>query len=218
MSKALVLLSGGLDSAVCLYWAKANYDRVRCLTFFYGQRHLKEVFAAEAISEMAKVPRDDTGLSALRLAADSQLTGGIRRSKDDLPQAFVPCRNAVFLVTAGAFAAKHGCDAIVIGSCAADAAGFPDCRREFLDAQEQALRLAAPELSTLRIEAPLLELSKAETIRLGVKLGAWLAIKETLSCYNGERPGCGKCLACEHRRQGFLEAGYADPAAAGGDQ
>jgi 7-cyano-7-deazaguanine synthase len=226
MSAALVLLSGGQDSTTCLYWAKTMFDRVYALSIFYGQRHETELEAARSIADLAGVVKHHTSdFPVLSYIGDSALlntvdpiegSGGYAdaESEGGLPTSFVPGRNLLFLGIAGAWAVSLGVKDIVTGVCETDFSGYPDCRRVFVDAMEQALTLAMPsESGPLRLHTPLMNIDKRETVDLARRLpGCWDALAHTVTCYHGARPGCGTCPACKLRAQGFAEAGETDPA------
>lgn len=225
MTKAVVLFSGGQDSTTCLYWARAMYDEVIAVTVNYGQRHASEVEAAREIAKGAGVGHEVYELGVLKQLGDSALvragaeltgSGGLpdREAPGGLPSSFVPGRNVLLLTVAAAVAVKVGAKVVVSGVCQTDYSGYPDCRREFVDALERALTLGLPSgVGPLRIETPLMWQTKAETVRLARRLpGAWEALARTVTCYNGKRPGCGRCPSCELRRAGFAEAGESDPA------
>jgi len=226
MSKAVVLFSGGQDSTTCLYWARQYFDKVYAVSVDYGQRHRIELEAAREIVRMAGVGQVVLALPALAQLADSDLvrekvtfvTVGGRPDHampEGLPSSFVPGRNAMMLALAAAFAVKVGVRDIVTGVCQTDYSGYPDCRREFVDALELAITLAMPSSAgPLRILTPLMYLTKAETVRLAYRLGdqCWRALALTVTCYNGQRPGCGACPACVLRARGFAEASLSDPA------
>lgn len=223
--KAVVLLSGGQDSTTSLYWAKMNFDQVLAVSVNYGQRHNAELEAAGEIAKRAGVPRELLTLALLAQIGDSDLvkpdtlimaSGGRQDAKmvDGLPTSFVPGRNLLFLGAAAAFAVKHGIKDIVTGVCQADYSGYPDCRREFIDSFERTATLAMPSSSgPIRVHTPLMNISKAESVALARRLpGCWEALALSITCYEGKRPGCGKCPACELRAKGFAEAGETDPA------
>lgn len=225
MSKSIVLLSGGQDSTTCLFWALTMFDEVRAVSLVYGQRHAAEVEAARTIAEVAEVEHDVVRLPVLGELSDSDLVRketpiGAEGGRPDvampqgLPTSFVPGRNALFLTVAAAYAVKHGARDIVAGVCQTDYSGYPDCRREFIDAQERALTLAMPSSAgPIRIHTPLMHMTKAETVRLARRLdGCWHALRYSLTCYNGKRPGCGACPACALRAKGFADANEVDPA------
>lgn len=227
MSKAVVLFSGGQDSTTCLYWARQSFDEVLAASVFYGQRHRAELGAAADIAALAGVRHIVLEAPVLGGFADSALVdaslplagGGGRPDAampGGLPTSFVPGRNILFLALAAALAVKEGAHDVVTGVCQTDYSGYPDCRREFVDALEVALRHGMPSsCGPLRILTPLMWMTKAETARLARRLpGCWEALGRSLTCYEGRRPGCGVCAACELRARGFAEAGEVDPAAA----
>jgi 7-cyano-7-deazaguanine synthase len=225
----LVLLSGGQDSTTCLWWVKRECPtaRVHALTITYGQRHASEVHAARAIAALAGCDTwDHVDLSAALGCAQSALTqpgielkgsGGFVDAEmpEGLPTSFVPGRNLVFLSVAGAWAARYRCQWLVTGVCQTDYSGYPDCRQDFVEAMEDAIKLALPtELNGLSLMAPLLDATKAETVTLAVKIGdpmLWRALGMSVTCYHGRNPGCGECPACALRDKGFREAGIPDP-------
>jgi 7-cyano-7-deazaguanine synthase len=216
--KAVVLLSGGLDSATCLALAKQEGYDCYALSFDYGQRHLSELAAAARIAtsqqvadyKVIRVDMSSIGGSALTdpaLAVPEQESSGI-------PITYVPARNAVFLSCALAWAEVLEADAIFIGVNALDYSGYPDCRPAFIEAFQRMANLATRagvEGRVLKIAAPLLDMSKAEIIRTGHALGVDYGL--TVSCYQADAQGraCGKCDSCRFRRKGFLEAGIPDP-------
>ena len=229
---AVVLLSGGLDSATVLALAQAAGHEVHALTFAYGQRHSAELEAAARVAEGAGIEDCRVATIDLRLFGGSALTaddlavpkhgpdhdvaGG-----DDIPVTYVPARNTIFLSFALAFAEVIGARDIYLGVNALDYSGYPDCRPEYLDAFQAMANLAtraAIEGATVTIHAPLVSLTKAEIIRRGTELGVDYGV--TLSCYDPTPapPGtgsvalaCGGCDACLLRRRGFAESGVADP-------
>lgn len=224
MSSAVVLFSGGQDSTTCLYLAKAMHEQVVAVSIFYGQRHKVELEAAAEVARRAGVQHVVLEMPALGQLGNSALTtsapllgeGGIpdREMPQGLPTSFVPGRNVLLLSLAAAVAVKEGARVIYSGVCQTDYSGYPDCRREFVDALQHALTLAMPSSAgPLRIETPLMYLTKAQTVRLASALpGCMDALALTVTCYNGQRPGCGACPACELRARGFAEAGVPDPA------
>lgn len=236
-SAALVLHSGGQDSSTCLAWALARFDRVETIGFAYGQRHAVEMRARIAVREAVAArfpgwaPRMGVDhvldLAGFGAVGESALTTGraIEVDARGLPNTFVPGRNLVFLVYAAALADRRGIEVLVGGMCETDASGYPDCRRETLDAQEQALRLGMAR--PLRIETPLMRLTKAQTWALAHDLGGAalveLIVEESHTCYRGERGvrhawgyGCGACPACELRAQGWAQWRDAAPAGCAG--
>ena len=223
MKRAVVLLSGGLDSYTAGALARAEGYELFALTVRYGQVHAREVEAARAVARdlgVAKHLELDVNLAAFggsTLVGD----GGVPKDRDldaaDIPSTYVPARNTVFLSLALAWAEVVAADAIVIGVNALDYSGYPDCRPEYLEAFERLAGLATRagvEGKPLRIVAPLLHLSKSEIIRKGLELGLHYAI--THSCYDPGRRGeaCGRCDSCRLRARGFAQLGVRDPALA----
>ena len=220
-SSALVLFSGGQDSTTCLAWALSRYERVETIGFPYGQRHAVEMEMREPVrrglaglsSDWARrlgpdhvVPLDVLGrVSVSALTADLPMA----TRADGLPSTFVPGRNLVFLSFAAAFAYTRGIEHVVTGVAQTDYSGYPDCRENTLKALELALRLGMDSRVTLH--APLMFMSKADTVRLAQDVGAMDAMAWSHTCYNGEVPPCGRCASCELRAKGFAEAGVADP-------
>ncbi len=218
MAKAVILLSGGLDSATVLALTRAQGLTCYTLSFDYGQRHRAELEAAIRISrhlgafehrEM-EIPIGALGGSALTDAdIDVPEEGG-----DGIPVTYVPARNTVFLSLALAWAEVLSADSIFIGVNAVDYSGYPDCRPEFIEAFQSLAALATKqgvEGRPVTIEAPLVALTKAEIIRQGMAAGVDYA--QTVSCYRADEQGraCGHCDACRIRRQGFIDAGTEDP-------
>lgn len=216
--RAVVLVSGGLDSTTVLAMARARGYACYTLSFDYGQRHRAELVAAERVSralgdvehKVVTLNLDSIGGSALTdpdIAVPEEATEGI-------PVTYVPARNTVFLSIALGWAEVLGAEAIFIGVNAVDYSGYPDCRPEFVAAFETLANLATRagvEGGRLRVEAPLMHMSKAEIIREGLRLGVDYSL--TVSCYQASEEGlaCGKCDACRLRREGFQAAGIADP-------
>ena len=218
MKKAVVLLSGGLDSATVLAIAKAQGYECHALSFDYGQRHGAELLAAQRVAEALGAKTHKTILIGLDAIGGSALTDpGIAvpdRPQEGIPVTYVPARNTVFLALALGWAEVLNAADIFIGVNAVDYSGYPDCRPEYIAAFQTLARLAtkaAVEGAELRIHTPLIHLSKAEIIRKGTELGVDYAL--TVSCYaaDGEGRGCGVCDACRLRAAGFETAGLADP-------
>ncbi len=215
---AVVLISGGLDSATCLAIARQEGYDTYTLSFDYGQRHRSELKAAEALSiymqvkEHKTIPIDMTGiggsaLTDLSIAVPEEYSEGI-------PITYVPARNTIFLSYALGWAEVLGAKAIFIGVNALDYSGYPDCRPAFIEAFSAMANLATKagvEGRRIRIETPLIKLSKAEIIRKGIELG--VDYSKTVSCYQADSQGraCGRCDSCRLRKKGFTEAGVADP-------
>jgi 7-cyano-7-deazaguanine synthase len=220
VSKAVVLLSGGLDSATAAAWAKAAGFEVAALSVDYGQRHRLELEAARRVAEKLGIRDHRVVAVDLRAIGGSALTAEIAVPRDrdaigaDVPVTYVPARNTVFLALLTGFAEVVGASDLVIGANVQDYSGYPDCRPEFLRAFEDVARLgtrAGVEGGRFSVRAPLLHLSKAGIIRLGASLGVDYAA--TLSCYDPPAAlvHCGRCDACRLRRAGFTEAGIPDP-------
>ena len=218
MKKAVVLLSGGLDSATILAVARRDGYVCHALSFAYGQRHAVELKAAARVATALGAVAHKTVALDLSAIGGSALTDPAIAVPDHptegIPTTYVPARNTVFLSVAVGWAEVLDAQHIFIGVNAVDYSGYPDCRPEFVAAFEQVANLgtkAGVEGRTLHIEAPLMRLSKAEIIRLGSGLGVDYAL--TVSCYTADAEGraCGVCDSCRLRRQGFLEAGVQDP-------
>lgn len=223
---AVVLLSGGLDSVTCLYWAKANYTNVTAVSFNYGQRHNSELNAAKKIAATAQVNHRIIDIDLAQLGGSAltdvslvvpdaiQTDFSDNQHNDSIPITYVPARNTIFLSYALALAEVTQSNAIVIGVNAVDYSGYPDCRPEYIEAFEKMANLATKAGvmgNHLHIATPLLHLSKAEIIKLGVSLGVDYAL--TVSCYRADSEGraCGHCDSCYLRQQGFLQAEIDDP-------
>jgi len=221
MKPAVVLLSGGLDSTTTLAIAKRDGFTPHAMTFRYGQRHELEVDAARRIAVAAGVARHVVVDIDLRVFGGSALTSDIavpkdRASMDDagVPITYVPARNTIFLSYALAWAEVLDARDIFVGVNAVDYSGYPDCRPEYIAAFERMANLATRagiEGREVRIRAPLIELSKAQIIALGIRLGVDYAL--TTSCYDPDDDGiaCGHCDACRLRLKGFADAGLPDP-------
>ncbi len=216
---AVVLLSGGLDSATCLALASAQGFECYALSVAYGQRHAAELSAALRLAQHMKARDHRLARVNLSLFGGSALTDaaiGIpeNEANEGIPVTYVPARNTVMLSMALAWAEVLGARDIFIGVNAVDYSGYPDCRPAFIEAFEQMANLATKagvEGQHIRIHAPLMTLSKADIIRQGLQLGVDYAL--TVSCYQADEHGraCGRCEACRLRAKGFAEAGVADP-------
>lgn len=204
-----MLLSGGLDSAVVLYFAKRQGYKCHSLIFDYGQRHIREVSFAVRIAKAAGcayrilkigLPWKGSALLDKKIRVPDKITKGV-------PATYVPGRNIIFLSFALSFAETIKAQAIFIGAHAQDYSGYPDCRPEFLAAFSRMAK--AGTVGRLNILAPLLHKNKSEIILLGRKLG--VPFNLTWSCYRGDKRPCGKCDSCYYRAKGFKEAGAVDP-------
>lgn len=215
---AVVLLSGGLDSATTLAVARSQGYACHALSFDYGQRHVAELNAASRVAaalgaaehRVARLDLGQLGGSALTDPAIAVPEG----PTEGIPVTYVPARNTVMLAYALAWAEVLGSRDIFIGVNAVDYSGYPDCRPEFIEAFERLANLATKagvEAGGFHVHAPLLSLSKAEIIRLGTTLG--VDYGQTVSCYQASAEGlaCGRCDSCRLRREGFLAAGIPDP-------
>ncbi|HXM61972.1 MAG TPA: 7-cyano-7-deazaguanine synthase QueC [Terriglobales bacterium] len=221
--KAVVLLSGGLDSTTTLAIAQEQCFRPYALSFRYGQRHEVELEAASRVAKGAGVEQHTIVDIDLRSFGGSALTSDIDVPKGrnpeemstGIPITYVPARNTIFLSFALAWAEVLECSDIFIGVNALDYSGYPDCRPEFIEAFQAlanlATRVGVEGTTRITIHAPLINLTKAEIIRKGVELGVDYSL--TSSCYDpsGFGEACGSCDSCQLRRKGFVEAGVADP-------
>jgi len=219
--KAILLLSGGLDSCTAGAIARSDGWELYALTICYGQVHAREVESARRVARALGAVRHlelDVPLSTIggsALVGDGEIPKDRPLDASGIPSTYVPARNTVFLSLAMAWAEVVGAEAIVIGVNALDYSGYPDCRPEYLQAFERLAALATRagvEGGSLEILAPLLHLTKAEIIKRGVSLGLDYGL--TLSCYDpsGDGRPCGHCDSCQLRAKGFAEAGVTDPA------
>src|SRR5947209_2627989 len=219
-NKAVVLLSGGLDSTTVLAIAHDEGFELHTLSFDYGQRHQREVEAALAVAKHYDVQTQKVIEIDLRAFGGSALTDdfdvphvrSIENMSQEIPITYVPARNTIFLSFALAYAEVTGANDIFLGINAIDYSGYPDCRPEYLEAYERMANLATKATTQdgreFHIHAPLLRMNKAEIIRKGVELG--VPYELTWSCYEGEELACGTCDSCLLRLNGFAEAGLQD--------
>lgn len=218
--KAVVLLSGGMDSATAAAWARARWPWVGALSVDYGQRHAFELQAARRVAESLKLSEHRVIKVDLRAFGGSALTDelAVPKNREDIgegiPVTYVPARNTVLLALLLAYAETRGARHLVMGANVLDYSGYPDCRPDFLRAFQRVANLgtkAGREGAGFEVHAPLLHLTKAGIVRLGFQLG--LAFELTFSCYDPPEEGihCGACDACRLRRQGFAEANFPDP-------
>lgn len=219
--KAVLLLSGGLDSTTLLALATRQGYAIHALSFQYGQRHQAEVAAARKIASEYRVVQHVVTDIDLRVFGGSALTSDIDVPKnrvvdEEIPVTYVPARNTIFLSFALAWAEVLGASEIFIGVNALDYSGYPDCRPEFIAAFQEMARLATragveDSKTYIRIQTPLIEMSKKEIIQLGLSLGVDYSM--TTSCYDPSASGdaCGECDACQLRLKGFADAGSSDP-------
>lgn len=217
MKKAVVVLSGGLDSTTCMGLAQEAGYKLLSLTFYYGQRHHRELACAHEVARYYQAEHREVAVDFLQTIGGSALTdanipvpnGGEEKG---IPSTYVPARNLIFLSLAAAYAETQGAEAIYIGVSAVDFSGYPDCRPAFIRSMEETVNLATRAGHTgtrLRMIAPLIHLSKAETIREGLRLQVPYHL--TTSCYRGEKLACGRCDSCRLRLKGFAAAGVEDP-------
>jgi 7-cyano-7-deazaguanine synthase len=220
--RAIVLLSGGLDSYTAAALARRDGFDLYALTILYGQRHAQEVVSARAVARAIGVTQHLELPIDLRAIGGSSLTSGAEVPRDrelsstEIPSTYVPARNTIFLSLALAWAEVVGATDIVIGVNALDYSGYPDCRPEFVRAFEQLATVATRagvEGERFRVQTPLISLTKADIIRRGVELGLDYGL--THSCYDPAANGrpCGRCDSCVLRAKGFAEAGVSDPLA-----
>ena len=219
--KAVVLLSGGLDSTTTLAIADAEGYELHTLSFDYGQRHQREVDAALAIARHYHVQMQKTITIDLRAFGGSALTAefdvpharSLEKMSQEIPITYVPARNTIFLSFALAYAEVTGANDIFLGINAIDYSGYPDCRPEYLEAYERMANLATKATTqdgrTFHLHAPLIYMNKADIIQKGMKLG--VPYELTWSCYEGGEFACGTCDSCLLRLNGFMEAGLKDP-------
>lgn len=218
MKKAVVLLSGGLDSATVLAIARSQGFACYCLSLDYHQRHVAELKAAEKIAKALGAVAHRTAQLDLSMFGGSALTDSCidvpQAPTEGIPVTYVPARNTIMLSLALAWAEVLDARDIFIGVNALDYSGYPDCRKEYVDAFQRMANLAtksAVEGRTITIHAPLIDLSKAQIIQQGSRLGVDYGM--TVSCYQADAQGraCGLCDSCRFRREGFAASGIADP-------
>ena len=217
--KAVVLLSGGLDSTVCMAVAKNLGFEAYPISFNYQQRHQREIECARQVADYYEVARHlviDTNMAAIGGSALTDPGVGVPDgdvSRHDIPVTYVPARNLIFLSYALGYAEVIGADHIFIGVNALDYSGYPDCRPEFIRLFQELANYSTKATTAdgrhIKIETPLLELSKKDIVQLGTKLEAPLHL--TTSCYRGGESACGTCDSCLLRLKGFAEAGLTDP-------
>lgn len=215
MKKAVILLSGGLDSTTCMSVAHQEGYELYPISFNYGQRHQRELESAKAVASFYQVKEhrifeiDNVGGSAL---TDPSISVPTYQAEEGIPVTYVPARNILFLSYALGYAEVLEAEAIFIGVSSIDYSGYPDCRPEFIEAFQQVVKVgtkAGVEGKAITIRTPLIHLTKAATIQLAVTNGAPLHL--TTSCYKGGAKACGICDSCSLRLKGFDEAGLVDP-------
>jgi len=219
MKKAVVLLSGGLDSTTALYLAKSQGYEVYSMCFDYGQRHTKEIECAKNVAEKAGVKEHILVKTNMNAWGGSALTDNNievpegDENRKDIPITYVPARNMIFLSYAASYAETVGAQDIFIGVSQVDYSGYVDCRQEFIEAMENAINMgtvcAAVEGKKITVQAPFMYMTKTQEILLGKSLG--VDYNDTWTCYKGEELPCGTCDSCLLRIKAFKEAGSEDP-------
>jgi 7-cyano-7-deazaguanine synthase len=221
MKKAVVLISGGLDSATTAAIAKSEGYDIYALSFDYGQRHSREIESAKAVAKslgtkdhlIISFNMREIGGSALTADIDVPLDRETDEMSEGIPVTYVPARNTIFLSFALSYAESIGAEDIFIGVNQIDYSGYPDCRGEFIDAFEKTANLATKAgvegISKFHIRTPLIRMTKADTIKKGLELGVDYSL--TWSCYSGGKLACGRCDSCKLRLAGFAQAGAKDP-------
>ncbi len=219
MKRAVILLSGGLDSAVTMYIAREERYECHALMFDYGQRHRRELAFAGRLARrcgarlklvVLDLPWKGSSLVDEKARLPSSRSAEKIRAMG-IPSTYVPARNTIFLSIAASYAETIGASVIFIGAHTEDSSGYPDCRRDYLKAFAKVLRIGTKQglENRLNLEFPLVEKSKSDIIRLARSLG--VPLQHTWSCYEGRRRPCGKCDSCVLRAKGFKEAGIKDP-------
>ena len=219
MKKAVVLLSGGLDSATALYLAKSQGYEVYAMSFDYGQRHKKEIQCAKDIAENAGaadfvlITTNMNAWGGSALTDDSIKVPEFNEESGKIPVTYVPARNMIFLSYAASYAETIGAYDIFIGVSEVDYSGYVDCRHEFIHSMEKTINLgtvcAVEHKKYIKIHAPFINKTKSQEIKMGMDLG--VDYGKTWTCYNGEELACGVCDSCRLRLKAFKEAGYEDP-------
>lgn len=217
--KAVVLLSGGIDSSTTLYYARHKGYNCHCLIFDYGQRHRREIESAKKIARVCganwqvvkfNLPWKGSALLDKRVSVPKRRS--LREIRSSIPITYVPARNTVFLSFATSYAEATGAKAIFIGANAIDFSGYPDCRPAYYEIFKKLIKYGTKvgvEKNGIKIFTPLIEMTKAQIIKLGMKLK--VPYEYTRSCYSGGKRPCLKCDSCILRTKGFNEAGFIDP-------
>jgi len=221
MTEAVVLLSGGLDSSTMLAMAIEQGFEVVAVTVDYGQRHRREIESAKKIAEHFRAKEHilimvDLGRSLTSSLTTESVNVPLSRSKEEIgagiPNTYVPSRNIIFLSIASSIAESRGAESVFIAANAVDFSGYPDCTPEFIQSFQKVLEVgtrAGRENRVIRIEAPLIRMSKADIVREAIRLK--VPLEKTWSCYLGGTKACGKCDSCLLRLEGFKSAGFKDP-------
>jgi 7-cyano-7-deazaguanine synthase len=219
MKKAVILLSGGLDSTTALYLAKSQGYEVYSMCFDYGQRHDKELQCAKNVAEKAGVKEHILVKTNMGAWGGSALTDkNIEipegdENRKDIPITYVPARNMIFLAYAASYAEVVGAQDIFIGVSQVDFSGYVDCRQEFIESMENAINqgtvCAVVQGKKIKVQAPFMYMTKTEEVELGRSLG--VDYSDTWTCYNGDELACGTCDSCLLRIKAFKEAGFEDP-------
>lgn len=219
--QAIVLLSGGLDSAVTLYFAKKNGYKCYCLSFDYGQSHCREIASARSIAKKAgselktvkiSLPWKGSSLLDTKIKIPEAVQPLGRKFSGEIPSTYVPGRNIIFLSFAVSYAEAIKAEAVFIGAHAQDYSGYPDCRPEFYRAFGKVVSCGTKtgvEKNRIKIITPLIHKTKSQIIKLGIKLRVPFGL--TWSCYKGGKTPCGKCDSCYYRSRGFEDLGLEDP-------
>ena len=208
--KAIILLSGGLDSSATLYWAQEHGYECHALIFDYGQRHKKELKSAVKIAKCAKVSYQIIKIS-LPWKGSSLLDKNkkipVRKDLKGIPSTYVPARNTIFLSFATSYAEAIGAQAILIGANAIDFSGYPDCRPPYYRAFQRVIETGT-KIGKIKIVTPLIHKTKAQIVELALKLK--VPVELTWSCYEGGKKPCGKCDSCKLRKKGFISRNVVD--------